>query len=102
MDRHIAIQQPLMHTTERTRSEEHTSELQSRQYLVCRLLLEKKKKTIYIHHTITTPTHHKTTSHSTSAHRPPQALHIRHTPYQLLAPSHSCSHSLSRVRSASQ
>src|SRR3712207_8378992 len=30
------------------RSEEHTSELQSRQYLVCRLLLE-KKKTIFIH-----------------------------------------------------
>src|SRR3712207_7096892 len=28
------------------RSEEHTSELQSRQYLVCRLLLEKKKKKI--------------------------------------------------------
>src|SRR3712207_7320047 len=28
---------------ERDRSEEHTSELQSRQYLVCRLLLEKKK-----------------------------------------------------------
>src|SRR5947209_14581588 len=28
----------------RTRSEEHTSELQSRQYLVCRLLLEKKKR----------------------------------------------------------
>src|SRR3712207_7247622 len=27
------------------RSEEHTSELQSRQYLVCRLLLEKKNKT---------------------------------------------------------
>src|SRR3712207_8348036 len=27
------------------RSEEHTSELQSRQYIVCRLLLEKKKKT---------------------------------------------------------
>src|SRR3712207_8917711 len=38
------------------RSEEHTSELQSRQYLVCRLLLEKKKKypltsTTCIHHT---------------------------------------------------
>src|SRR3712207_7120288 len=32
------------------RSEEHTSELQSRQYLVCRLLLE-KKKTITIHNT---------------------------------------------------
>src|SRR3712207_6987277 len=33
------------------RSEEHTSELQSRQYLVCRLLLEKKKKK---------PTHYST------------------------------------------
>src|SRR3712207_8493351 len=31
---------------ERGRSEEHTSELQSRQYLVCRLLLEKKKTSI--------------------------------------------------------
>src|SRR3712207_7208238 len=30
--------------TTSARSEEHTSELQSRQYLVCRLLLEKKKK----------------------------------------------------------
>src|SRR3712207_8600197 len=30
------------------RSEEHTSELQSRQYIVCRLLLEKKKPTHYI------------------------------------------------------
>src|SRR3712207_8991628 len=29
-----------------SRSEEHTSELQSRQYLVCRLLLEKKKRNI--------------------------------------------------------
>src|SRR5258707_10881636 len=37
--------QPL--SVERTaRSEEHTSELQSRQYLVCRLLLEKKKKSV--------------------------------------------------------
>src|SRR3712207_8222024 len=36
------------------RSEEHTSELQSRQYLVCRLLLEKKKhKHQAIHSTIT-------------------------------------------------
>src|SRR5258707_11299326 len=31
------------------RSEEHTSELQSRQYLVCRLLLEKKKKILHFH-----------------------------------------------------
>src|SRR3712207_7658609 len=30
-----------------SRSEEHTSELQSRQYLVCRLLLEKKKNLAY-------------------------------------------------------
>src|SRR5258707_6789943 len=35
---------------ETLRSEEHTSELQSRQYLVCRLLLEKKKKQ-HGHHT---------------------------------------------------
>src|SRR3712207_8554948 len=33
----------------RGRSEEHTSELQSRQYLVCRLLLEKKKNTQRMH-----------------------------------------------------
>src|SRR3712207_8624735 len=33
------------------RSEEHTSELQSRQYLVCRLLLEKKKKSTVILYT---------------------------------------------------
>src|SRR3712207_7918868 len=32
-----------------SRSEEHTSELQSRQYLVCRLLLEKKKQKIIIY-----------------------------------------------------
>src|SRR5438445_4284220 len=36
-----------------SRSEEHTSELQSRQYLVCRLLLEKKKKK----HAISQPKH---------------------------------------------
>src|SRR3712207_7624240 len=34
----------------RVRSEEHTSELQSRQYLVCRLLLEKKKKNYTFNH----------------------------------------------------
>src|SRR5258707_10780569 len=33
-------------TTRAKRSEEHTSELQSRQYLVCRLLLEKKKNNV--------------------------------------------------------
>src|SRR5258707_8439840 len=33
-----------VHPDQSRRSEEHTSELQSRQYLVCRLLLEKKKQ----------------------------------------------------------
>src|SRR3712207_7303815 len=37
-------------TTSRARSEEHTSELQSRQYLVCRLLLEKKKNKQRLHY----------------------------------------------------
>src|SRR3712207_7240850 len=35
-------------STSRPRSEEHTSELQSRQYLVCRLLLEKKKDAVAV------------------------------------------------------
>src|SRR5438445_9845982 len=39
-----------------SRSEEHTSELQSRQYLVCRLLLEKKKDTREDHRHETSPT----------------------------------------------
>src|SRR3989449_4633666 len=38
----------IMHHRFFDRSEEHTSELQSRLHLVCRLLLEKKKKTISI------------------------------------------------------
>src|SRR3712207_7302694 len=43
-DRHV--RRPALRLRHRRdqRSEEHTSELQSRQYLVCRLLLEKKKK----------------------------------------------------------
>src|SRR3712207_8451323 len=41
---HGAVAGPLDPGRDRLRSEEHTSELQSRQYLVCRLLLEKKKK----------------------------------------------------------
>src|SRR5438445_5304413 len=36
----------VVHVLSHHRSEEHTSELQSRQYLVCRLLLEKKNATI--------------------------------------------------------
>src|SRR3712207_8063497 len=41
---HVAGGQGADHRLRVARSEEHTSELQSRQYLVCRLLLEKKKK----------------------------------------------------------
>src|SRR5438445_2350350 len=41
------------------RSEEHTSELQSRQYLVCRLLLEKKKKKTENNNTIILHLHKK-------------------------------------------
>src|SRR3712207_8910374 len=37
-----------IHSLYRPRSEEHTSELQSRQYLVCRLLLEKKKTLVLL------------------------------------------------------
>src|SRR3712207_6853682 len=39
-------EEDLLRVAESVRSEEHTSELQSRQYLVCRLLLEKKKNII--------------------------------------------------------
>src|SRR3712207_8370653 len=41
--RPAATWSPSSTPTSRIRSEEHTSELQSRQYLVCRLLLEKKQ-----------------------------------------------------------
>src|SRR3712207_8455825 len=46
----LRIRDPVRSTPDIPRSEEHTSELQSRQYLVCRLLLEKKKlNTYYLH-----------------------------------------------------
>src|SRR3712207_8761581 len=41
----LKVEGDMLYATDR--SEEHTSELQSRQYLVCRLLLEKKKKKKY-------------------------------------------------------
>src|SRR3712207_8923881 len=51
---HILVPIPFSyHNTNYLRSEEHTSELQSRQYLVCRLLLEKKKKQYTIHTSLT-------------------------------------------------
>src|SRR5947209_11460925 len=42
-ERLLSYARRLLALAEEARSEEHTSELQSRQYLVCRLLLEKKK-----------------------------------------------------------
>src|SRR3712207_8526780 len=45
LDRQVRQQVFLAGLLRNMRSEEHTSELQSRQYLVCRLLLEKKNKT---------------------------------------------------------
>src|SRR3712207_7732518 len=47
---HIVARATLITPGDGGRSEEHTSELQSRQYLVCRLLLE-KKKTHFFHST---------------------------------------------------
>src|SRR3712207_8195023 len=45
-DRREQGREPARPVGDAGRSEEHTSELQSRQYLVCRLLLEKKKKIV--------------------------------------------------------
>src|SRR5438876_8064024 len=47
---HGSVQHPALHlpAVGRERSEEHTSELQSPVHLVCRLLLEKKKRTQYL------------------------------------------------------
>src|SRR2546422_6642195 len=44
-DRHCPVTDAVRRAVPWTRSEEHTSELQSRLHLVCRLLLEKKKET---------------------------------------------------------
>src|SRR3712207_6873860 len=46
---------PQLRAPSPSRSEEHTSELQSRQYLVCRLLLEKKKRQTTTRTSQTTP-----------------------------------------------
>src|SRR3712207_8007033 len=42
----VVVRAHVRRSRQRGRSEEHTSELQSRQYLVCRLLLEKKKQNL--------------------------------------------------------
>src|SRR5688572_32307716 len=50
-----SISAPLRPRSPRARSEEHTSELQSQSNLVCRLLLEKKKKKLRQYHNILMP-----------------------------------------------
>src|SRR5579872_7583411 len=50
------------------RSEEHTSELQSRPHLVCRLLLEKNKKNVLL-------VHHTTTNNNTNTSQSPLTTH---------------------------
>src|SRR5437763_7057146 len=57
-DEHWCAIRHLLDGVDEHRSEEHTSELQSPMYLVCRLLLEKKKK--IKSNTITTQTRHHT------------------------------------------
>src|SRR3712207_8145790 len=54
---------PLVSAEYTYRSEEHTSELQSRQYLVCRLLLEKKKHRTLINHSSPETRVHAYTTH---------------------------------------
>src|SRR3989449_2531619 len=67
-------------TPAKTRSEEHTSELQSRLHLVCRLLLEKKKKT----------SHQKNKPLNTSNGHPPKGiLYIQHNGWKTTTPEES-------------
>src|SRR2546422_2120327 len=53
-DKYPLLKLPVLRGSAVLRSEEHTSELQSRLHLVCRLLLEKKKKKQTYYNTITT------------------------------------------------
>src|SRR5947209_14170878 len=59
------------------RSEEHTSELQSRQYLVCRLLLEKKKKKT-VSTSVSRPHHKSVTPRALSHVRPARGRALHH------------------------
>src|SRR2546425_5869675 len=64
---------PGVHSEGARRSEEHTSELQSLAYLVCRLLLEKKKKKPLT-------SNGRTNSTNTEIRRPPRVQHQRASP----------------------
>src|SRR5205823_10156793 len=56
------------------RSEEHTSELQSLAYLVCRLLLEKKKKNNFVNWTLQQPAMHPTSIPHLPSHPPTTSI----------------------------
>src|SRR3712207_7428262 len=60
LDERAATSSQVLRSPPALRSEEHTSELQSRQYLVCRLLLEKKKKYQLLLHAMTFKKHTRT------------------------------------------
>src|SRR2546430_6111814 len=62
---------PLVPRPPRSRSEEHTSELQSQSNLVCRLLLEKKKKNQLHHYYLYPPTRLQISPHLHRVHRIP-------------------------------
>src|SRR3712207_7281845 len=64
------------------RSEEHTSELQSRQYLVCRLLLEKKKQPLL------TPSHHPIPDSVAGSASPSCDLSLSRPPYVSCSTTH--------------
>src|SRR2546421_225896 len=68
----VATTPSIFSSTSAARSEEHTSELQSRSDLVCRLLLEKKKHT--------QPISHKNDHEDTSTGRVPAAQAVRRPP----------------------
>src|SRR5256886_8268674 len=88
----LLIGEILRRSERRSRSEEHTSELQSQSNLVCRLLLEKKKKHIYrvfntqLTHGVNEPFIHLLNSSTTTA---PPFRYTSHPPALSLCHFHS-------------
>src|SRR5256884_247593 len=77
-----------------TRSEEHTSELQSRLHLVCRLLLEKKKKLVYTKWYCTLPPQRPTIAPSLTPPLLPVAHHPASSTYSKIPRTRRLTHSL--------
>src|SRR5687768_18179125 len=83
------------HRTQVARSEEHTSELQSRLHLVCRLLLEKKKKKTKHTRPPLPPTTTAPTSTNSHQNNPPHKPEHTQTPTPTNSPNRHKSHTLS-------